>query len=225
MWEKKDKGAKKTIPVADVPELQDLKNYLKSQGLKSISAAELGINNEKKQTDDKKSEKSSLLIAFLEPVYHEVQFMKFYKATLENKDGNFTCSFGEKYLKNYSREKKICFLKLETAGKENKEKAIQNKEVLKKELTEKAKIIISLLEKETKNNWSFRIDSQPFSIYLENSENPHLRFLISNFAKNQVILDNNPALNHLKNVYVDLTKIDIYHLFKDIQERIKIVEK
>ncbi|CFW92787.1 protein of unknown function (coil coil domain) [endosymbiont DhMRE of Dentiscutata heterogama] len=185
-----------------------------------------------------------------EPVYHEVQFMKFYKATLENKDGNFTCSFGEKYLKNYSREKKICFLKckktnfgfscqeieflnnseeitswVETAGKENKEKAIQNKEILKKELTEKAKIIISLLEKETKNNWTFRIDSQPFSIYLENSENPHLRFLISNFAKNQVILDNNPALNHLKNVYADLTKIDIYHLFKDIQERIKIVEK
>jgi hypothetical protein len=66
---------------------------------------------------------------------------------------------------------------------------------------------------------------QPFSIYLENTENPHLRFLISNFAKNQVILDNNSALNHLKNVYVDLTKIDIYYLFKDIQERIKIIEK
>jgi len=81
------------------------------------------------------------------------------------------------------------------------------------------------LEKEVENNWTFRIDSQPLSIYLENSKNPHLRFLISNFAKNQVILDNNSALNHLKNVYVDLTKIDIYHLFKDIQERIKIIEK
>ena len=33
-----------------------------------------------------------------EPVYHEVQFMKFYKATLENKEGKFVCSFGEKYL-------------------------------------------------------------------------------------------------------------------------------
>ncbi|KLL05064.1 MAG: hypothetical protein MRERV_6c050 [Mycoplasmataceae bacterium RV_VA103A] len=60
-----DKGAKKTILVAAVPELQDLKNYLNSQGLKSISAAELGIdNNEKKQTDDKKSEKSPLPIVF-----------------------------------------------------------------------------------------------------------------------------------------------------------------
>jgi len=46
-----------------------------------------------------------------EPVYHEVQFMKFYKATLENKDGKFTCSFGEKYLQDYSQEKKVCFLK------------------------------------------------------------------------------------------------------------------
>ena len=60
---------------------------------------------------------------------------------------------------------------------------------------------------------------------MENLGNPHLRFLISNFAKNQVILDNNPALNHLKNVYVDLAKTDIYYLFKDIQERIKIIEK
>ena len=185
-----------------------------------------------------------------EPVYHEVQFMKFYKVTLENKDGNFTCSFGEKYLRDYSREKKICFLKckrtsfgfscqeidfldnneeitswVETVGKENKEKAIQNKEALKKELTEKAKIIISLLEKEFRNNWTFRIDSQPLSIYLENLEKPYLRFLISNFTKNQVILDNNLALNHLKNVYVDLTKIDIYYLFKDIKERVKIIEK
>ncbi|CAI2180336.1 6194_t:CDS:2 [Funneliformis geosporum] len=136
-----------------------------------------------------------------EPVYHEVQFMKFYKATLENKDGNFACSFGEKHLQNYSREKKVCFLKLETIGKESKEKAIQNKELLKKELTEKAKIII------------------------KNLENPRLRFLVSNFAKNQVILDNNLALNHLKNIYVDLTKIDLYYLLKDIQERIKILEK
>jgi len=185
-----------------------------------------------------------------EPVYHEVQFMKFYKATLENKDGRFVCSFGEKYLQDYSQEKKICFLKckktsfgfscqeiefldnneeitswVETAGRESKEKAIQNKEVLKKELTEKAKIIIDLLERESGNNWTFRIDSQPFSIYLESSDNPYLRFLVSNFAKNQVILDNNPALNHLKNIYVDLAKIDIYHLFKDIQERIKIMEK
>jgi len=92
-------------------------------------------------------------------------------------------------------------------------------------LSEKAKIIISLLEKETGNSWIIRIDSQPLSIYLENSENSYLRFLISNFAKNQVVLDNNLAFNHLKNVYVDLTKIDIYHLFKDIQERIKIIEK
>ena len=185
-----------------------------------------------------------------EPVYHEVQFMKFYKATLENKDGKFTCSFGEKYLQDYSQEKKICFLKckktsfgfscqeiefldnnegitswVETSGRESKEKANQNKEALKKELSEKAKIIISLLEKETGNNWTARIDSQPLSIYLENSENSYLRFLISNFAKNQVVLDNNLAFNHLKNVYVDLTKIDIYHLFKDIQERIKIIEK
>ena len=82
-----------------------------------------------------------------------------------------------------------------------------------------------MLEKELLNNWTFRIVSQPLSIYLESSENPYLRFLISSFAKNQVILDNNSALNHLKNVYVDLTKIDIYHLFKDIQERIKIIEK
>ena len=144
-----------------------------------------------------------------EPTYQEVQFMKFYKATLENKDGNFVCSFGEKYLRDYSSEKKICFLKcrktnfgfscqeiefldnnekitswVETAGKENKEKIIQNKEVLKKELAEKAKIIINLLEKETGNNWTFRIDSQPFSLYLESLEKPHLRFLISNFAKN-----------------------------------------
>jgi hypothetical protein len=37
--------------------------------------------------------------------------MKFYKATLENKDGRFVCSFGEKYLQGYSSEKKICFLK------------------------------------------------------------------------------------------------------------------
>ncbi|CFW92788.1 Conserved protein of unknown function (LPXTG_anchor: LPXTG-motif cell wall anchor domain) [endosymbiont DhMRE of Dentiscutata heterogama] len=59
-----DKGAKKTILVASVPELQDLKNYLKSQGLKSISSAELGIANEKKQTDDKKSENPPLLIVF-----------------------------------------------------------------------------------------------------------------------------------------------------------------
>ena len=178
-----------------------------------------------------------------EPVYHEVQFMKFYKATLENIDGKFTCSFGEKYLRDYSQKKKVCFLKckktsfgfscqeiefldnneeitswVETAGKENKE-------VLKKELTERAKIIISLLEKETGNSWIIRIDSQPLSIYLENSENSYLRFLISNFAKNQVVLDNNLAFNHLKNVYVNLTKIDIYHLFKDIQERIKIIEK
>ena len=114
---------------------------------------------------------------------------------------------------------------VETVGKENKEKAIQNKEALKKELTEKAKIIISLLEKEFRNNWTFRIDSQPLSIYLENLEKPYLRFLISNFTKNQVILDNNLALNHLKNVYVDLTKIDIYYLFKDIKERVKIIEK
>jgi hypothetical protein len=114
---------------------------------------------------------------------------------------------------------------MEIAGKESKEKAIQNKELLKNELTEKAKIIISLLEKEFGNNWTFRIDSQPLSIYLENVENPYLRFLVSNFAKNQVILDNNPALNHLKSVYVDLVKIDIYYLFKDIQERIKIIEK
>ena len=185
-----------------------------------------------------------------EPVYHEVQFMKFYKATLENKDGKFTCSFGEKYLQDYSQEKKVCFLKckktsfgfscqeiefldnneeitswVETAGKESKEKANQNKEALKKELSEKVKIIVSLLEKETGNSWTARIDSQPLSIYLENSDNPYLRFLISNFAKNQVVLDNNPALNHLKNVYVDLTKIDIYHLFKDIKERTKIIEK
>ena len=185
-----------------------------------------------------------------EPVYHEVQFMKFYKATLENKDGRFVCSFGEKYLQDYSREKRICFLKckktsfgfscqeiefldnneeitswVETTGRESKEKAIQNKEVLKKELTEKAKIIIDLLEREVGNNWTFRIDSQPFSIYLESSDNPYLRFLVSNFAKNQVILDNNPALNHLKNIYVDLAKIDIYCLFKDIQERIKVMEK
>ena len=87
-----------------------------------------------------------------EPVYHEVQFMKFYKATLENKDGNFTCSFGEKYLRDYSREKKVCFLKckktkfgfscqeiefldsneeitswVETAGKKSKEKIVQNR--------------------------------------------------------------------------------------------------
>ena len=176
--------------------------------------------------------------------------MKFYKATLENKDGKFFCSFGEKYLRDYSVEKKVCFLKckktsfgfscqeiefldnneeitswVETAGKENKEKATHNKEILKKELAEKVKIIISLLEKENGNNWTFRIDSQPFSIYLESSDNPYLRFLVSNFAKNQVILDNNPALNHLKNVYVDLAKIDIYYLFKDIQERIKIIEK
>ena len=67
-----------------------------------------------------------------------------------------------------------------------------------------------MLEKELLNNWTFRIVSQPLSIYLESSENPYLRFLISSFAKNQVILDNNSALNHLKNVYVDLTKIDIY---------------
>lgn len=185
-----------------------------------------------------------------EPVYHEVQFMKFYKATLENKDGRFVCSFGEKYLQDYSREKRICFLKckktsfgfscqeiefldnneeitswVETTGRESKEKAIQNKEVLKKELTEKAKIIIDLLEREVGNNWTFRIDSQPFSIYLESLDNPYLRFLVSNFAKNQVILDNNPALNHLKNIYVDLAKIDIYCLFKDIQERIKVMEK
>ena len=185
-----------------------------------------------------------------EPVYHEVQFMKFYKATLENKDGKFTCSFGEKYLWDYSQKKKVCFLKckktsfgfscqeiefldnneeitswVETSGRESKEKANQNKEALKKELSEKAKIIISLLEKETGNSWIIRIDSQPLSIYLENSENSYIRFLISNFAKNQVVLDNNLAFNHLKNVYVDLTKIDIYHLFKDIQERIKIIEK
>ena len=185
-----------------------------------------------------------------EPVYYEVQFMKFYKATLENKDGNFTCSFGEKYLRDYSREKKVCFLKckktkfgfscqeieflesnekitswVETAGKKSKEKAVQNIEVLKKELVEKVKMISNLLEKEIGNNWTFRIDSQPFSVYLENIEKPYLRFLISNFAKNQVILDNNSALNHLKNVYVDLAKIDIYYLFKNIQERIKIIEK
>ena len=185
-----------------------------------------------------------------EPVYHEIQFMKFYKATLENKDGKFVCSFGEKYLQDYSQEKKVCFLKckktgfgfscqeieflnnneevtswVETAGKESKEKAIQNKEALKKELTEKVKIIIGLLEKMTLNNWTFHIDSQPFSIYLENLEKPYLRFLVSSFAKNQAVLDNNLALNHLKNVYVDLTKIDIFHLFKDIQERIKIIEK
>ncbi|CAG8806529.1 3121_t:CDS:2, partial [Racocetra persica] len=42
-----DKGAKKTILVASVPELQDLKNYLKSQGLKSISAADLEEENGK----------------------------------------------------------------------------------------------------------------------------------------------------------------------------------
>jgi len=185
-----------------------------------------------------------------EPIYQEFQFMKFYKATLENKEGKFVCSFGEKYLQDYSKEKKVCFLKckktnfgfscqaiefldnneeitswVETTGKANKEKAIQNKEVLKKELTEKAKIIVSLLEKETKNNWTSRIDSQPFSIYLECSEKSHLRFLISNFARNQVVLDSNSALNHLKNVYVDLTKIDVYYLFKDIQERIEVIEK
>jgi hypothetical protein len=37
--------------------------------------------------------------------------MKFYKATLENKEGKFFCSFGEKYLQDYSQEKKVCFLK------------------------------------------------------------------------------------------------------------------
>jgi hypothetical protein len=82
-----------------------------------------------------------------------------------------------------------------------------------------------LLEKEFGNNWTFRIDSQPFSIYLESLEKSYLRFLISNFAKNQVILDNNSALNHLKNVYVDLNKIDIYCLLIDIRERIKTIEK
>ena len=86
-------------------------------------------------------------------------------------------------------------------------------------------MIINLLEKEIGNNWTFRIDSQPFSVYLENTEKPYLRFLISNFAKSQIILDNNSALNHLKNFYVDLAKIDIYYMFKDIQERIKIIEK
>jgi hypothetical protein len=30
---------------------------------------------------------------------------------MENKDGKFTCSFGEKHLHDYSREKKVCFLK------------------------------------------------------------------------------------------------------------------
>jgi hypothetical protein len=184
-----------------------------------------------------------------EPVYQEVQFMKFYKATLENKNGNFVCSFGEKYLRDYSPEKKVCFLKwrktnfgfscqeiefldnneeitswVETAGKESREKAIQDKEVLKKELTDKAKIIVNLLEKETSNRWTFRVDSQPFSLYLESSEKPYLRFLISNFAKNQVILDNNLALNHLKNVYVDLAKVDILFVFKDIRARVKIIE-
>ncbi|CAJ0919130.1 494_t:CDS:2 [Entrophospora sp. SA101] len=41
----------------------------------------------------------------------EVSFMKFYKAVLENKEGKFTCSFGEKYLQDYSKDKPICFLK------------------------------------------------------------------------------------------------------------------
>ncbi|WP_147410684.1 hypothetical protein [endosymbiont GvMRE of Glomus versiforme] len=82
-----------------------------------------------------------------------------------------------------------------------------------------------MLAKETGKNWTFRIDSQPFSIYLECSKKPHLRFLISNFAKNQVVLDSNPALNHLKNIYVDLAKIDLYYLLKDIEERIKVIER
>jgi hypothetical protein len=87
------------------------------------------------------------------------------------------------------------------------------------------KILTSLLEKETRKSWTFRIESQPFSVYLECSEKPYLRFLISNFAKNQVVLDSNSALNHLKNIYVDLARIDLYYLFKDIQERIKVIEK
>ncbi|CAH1761629.1 9935_t:CDS:10 [Entrophospora sp. SA101] len=101
----------------------------------------------------------------------------------------------ERLVKDLEKQLKAA---IETAGKEGKEKAIQNKEALKKELTQKTKIIVSLLAKE---------------------------FLISNFAKNQVVLDSNSSLNHLKNVYVDLTKIDLYYLFKDIEERIKFIEK
>ncbi|CAG8596953.1 27844_t:CDS:10 [Gigaspora margarita] len=54
---------------------------------------------------------------------------------------------------------------------------------------------------------------------------PHLKFGITDTPKNEVKLDNNSALNHLKNIYVDLANIDIYNLLKTIQERTKLLEK
>ncbi|CAJ0829085.1 7931_t:CDS:2 [Entrophospora sp. SA101] len=57
------------------------------------------------------------------------------------------------------------------------------------------------------------------------SDKPYLKFGITDSPQHQINLDANPALNHLKNIYINLTNIDIYHLFKDIQERIKVIEE
>jgi ATP-dependent DNA helicase PIF1 len=49
------------------------------------------------------------------PIWKEFQSIRgpygYYRAKLENKEGEFECSFGKKLLENYSAEKKICFLR------------------------------------------------------------------------------------------------------------------
>jgi len=55
------------------------------------------------------------------PIWKEFQSIRgsygYYMAKLENKNGIFTCSFGKKYLENYSLEKKFCFLKCEKGSR------------------------------------------------------------------------------------------------------------
>ena len=45
------------------------------------------------------------------PTYQQIGRMEFYKASIENKEGIFDCSFGKKLFQDYSQEKEVCFLK------------------------------------------------------------------------------------------------------------------
>lgn len=177
-----------------------------------------------------------------ELIYQENGYAKYWKADLENKDGVFNCSFGIKLLENHLKlDKKVCFLKCqkniygysckEIQFLDDKEElthwertAINSQEPIKRgDLEEKLKEIIELLEKETNKKWFYRLDSD-FFIQIECFNAPYLRFAVVELPKNKFKLDNNPALNHLKNIYTELSKLEVHFLFKDIKERIKILE-
>ncbi|CAJ0746969.1 21002_t:CDS:2 [Entrophospora sp. SA101] len=69
------------------------------------------------------------------------------KAKLENKEGEFECSFGKNLLENYSEAKKVCFLKCLAGAQEENSKTLivqKEKEDEIKELNEKQKIVCQL---------------------------------------------------------------------------------